>query len=65
MFLFWSNCILKGVFGFGRNGFVIICYLTFNNEIAFLLSFFEPFKCIFAYKQDHILNLLFKSSFKF
>ena len=62
MFLFASkNLFWKGVFGFCSITFVVICYYTFNNKTVFLLSFFDPFKCVWALKQGHILNLLFKS----
>ena len=39
-----KKCIFKGVFGFGSIVFVVICYYTFSNKIAFLLSFFDPLK---------------------
>ena len=60
VFVWIKKCILKGVFGFGIIGFVVICYYTFSNETAFLLSYFDPFKYIWASKQGHIFNLLFK-----
>ena len=56
--------ILEGVFVFGSKGFVAICYYTCSYKVAFVLSFFDPFKCILAQKQDHITYLLFKSSYK-
>ena len=58
-FVRMKKCILKGVFGFGSIGFVVICYYTFSNKIEFLLSFFDPLKCILAYKEGHIFNQLF------
>ena len=48
VFVLIQKSILKGVFGFGSIGSVIICYYTFSNKIAFLLSFFDPVKCILA-----------------
>ena len=41
-----KKCILKGVFGFGSIGYVVIYYYTFSNKTAFLLSFFDPFKSV-------------------
>ena len=35
-----KKIILKGVFGFGSLGFVVICYYTFSNKTVFLLYFF-------------------------
>ena len=41
-----KKCILRSLFGFGSIGFVVICYYTLSNKAAFLLRFFDPFKCI-------------------
>ena len=38
-----KKCTLKGAFRIGSIGFAVICYYTFINKIAFLLSFFDPF----------------------
>ena len=46
VFVLLKKSILKSVFGFGSIGFVVICYYTLSNEIVFLLSFFDPVKCI-------------------
>ena len=42
VFVLIKKCISKGVFGFGSIEFVVIGYYTFSNEIAFLLTFFDP-----------------------
>ena len=47
-FVLIKKYIFKGAFGFGSIVFDVICYYTFINKIAFLLSFFDPFKCILA-----------------
>ena len=33
-----TKCIIKGVFGFGSIGSVIICYYIFSNKTAFLVK---------------------------
>ena len=43
VFVWIKKRILKGVFGFGSIGFVFVCYYTFSNKTAFLLSFLTPF----------------------
>ena len=35
VFVLIEKSILKGVFGFGCSGFVVICYYTFSNKIVF------------------------------
>ena len=42
VFVWIQKNILKGVFGFGSIGFVVICCYTFSNKTAFLLSFLTP-----------------------
>jgi hypothetical protein len=46
VFVWIKKFIVKVVFGFGIIGFVVICNYTLRNKTAFLLSFFDPFKCI-------------------
>ena len=48
VFVLSKIAFLEFFFGFGSIKFVVICYYTFSNKIAFLLSFFDPFKCILA-----------------
>jgi hypothetical protein len=39
VFVWIKKCTLMGVFGFGSIGFDVICYYTFSNKYAFLMSF--------------------------
>ena len=64
VFVLNKQNIFKGVFGFGSKGCVPICYYTFSYKVVFFSSFFGHFKCILAKQKDHIVNLLFKNSYK-
>ena len=56
-----KKCTLKGVFGLAALDLMLFVTTLLDKKNVFLMSFFDPFKCICAQKQGHILSLLFKT----